>query len=510
MIKLTDIFLPREEIAGLELNDSGAHLILFSTQSKLVSKSGVIFPSGLIEGGEVKDRLKLIKALEILKAQAGPKKLKENSYVIVSVPARNVYSQILELPMLSPQQTEEAIKWNAQMTLPLESAQTYYDWEEVKTAAVQAIKKEVFVALAAKTKIDPYLDVLEEAGFVPLALEMPALGLARLVRFFGTDINITLSYLLIAIDWSGVELMVVKDGVVRFDYYRPWSSKEKENFLRGEMTPSDLVETMVLDVQKVSNFYQARSHESIAGIILISSLDQKSEIEKFLKLKTGLEVFDFRLKYFSDLDDAWFPALGSALRALVPREEDTIVSLMPVGTEEHYQRQKFLAFVSFWGNIVGTVFLGLAALFLVMSVFIGQTENRFFRQLINRPANLTEAQDLETKAREFNNLVAGILNADNASRLSREWDHVFFHLFRAATQSDATIQRLVVSSLTAPVLVSASAPTRDAALDFKKKLEEFPFFYEVELPPSGFTQGVVVSFTVSFSINLARLAEQAQ
>lgn len=506
-MKLSDIFLPKEEIAGLELNDTGAHLILFSSDSKLVSKSGVIFPPGLVENGEVKDRLKLIKALEILKLQAGPKKLKEDPYVVVSLPAQNVYSQILELPMLSPTQTEEAVKWNAQMTLPLEPAQMYYDWQEIKTPFREAVKKEVFVALAAKTKIDPYLDVFEEAGFIPLAIEMPALGLTRLVRFFATDIDRTQSYLLVAIDWSGVELTVIKNGILRFDYFRNWKPAEKEKMTRGEMTASDLADNLVLDVQKIVNFYQARSRESVAGMILISSLGQKAEIGQFLKSKTGIDIFDFRLKYLSDLDDAWFPALGSALRGLTPREEDTIVSLMPVGTEEYYQKNKLLSFISLWGNVIGTVFLGLAGLFLVADVFLGRVETNLSRRLITQPAELGEAANLEARAQEFNNLVAGVLNAQNASRLSREWDHIFYHIFRAAETANVTILRLSVASMDKPVVIQAETSSRENALAFKSRLEEVPFFYKVDLPPAGFVQGIRVSFNISFSINLANLIE---
>lgn len=507
-MKLSDIFLPKEEIAGLEINDMGAHLILLSVDSKVISKSGVIFPPGLVEGGEVKDRLKLIKALEILKLQAGPKKLKESPYVIVSLPAQNVYSQILELPMLSPQQTEEAIKWNAQMTLPLEPAQMYYDWEELKTPLREAVKKEIFVALGAKTKIDPYLDVFEEAGFIPLAIEMPALSLTRLVRFFVTDIDWAKSYLLVTIDWSGVELTVVKNGVSRFDYFRNWKQAEKEKMARGEMTSEGLADILVLDIQKTLNFYQARDKENVAGMILISILGHKAEIGEFLKSKSGLDIFDFRLKYLSDFDDAWFPALGSALRGLIPREEDTIVSLMPVGTEEYYQKNKLLSFISLWGNIVGTVFLGLAGLFLITDVFLNRLEANLSRQLISQPANLREAAELEAKVQEFNNLVAGVLNADNASRFSREWRRVFSEVFGAADGTGVTILRLSITSMQSPVVIYAESGLREHALVFKTRLEQIPFIYNVDLPPAGFIQGIKVSFNISFSIDLSKLVEE--
>ncbi|MDP1629686.1 MAG: hypothetical protein Q8L57_03640 [bacterium] len=504
-MRLSDLLFPKEEIAGLELSDSGAHLVLFALGAKMVSKSGVIFPPGLIEDGEVKDRLKLVRALEILKVQAGPKKLKENLYVIVSLPSRNVYSQILELPPLSPAQIEEAIKWNAQMTLPLEPAKTYFDWQEIKSPFGQDLKKEFFVALAAKTKIDPYLDVLEEAGFVPLAIEMPTLGLTRLVHFFITGIDKSLSYLIAAVDWSGVDLTIIKEGSFRFNYYRAWSSKEKQNLTAGRMTPEDLADILALDIQKITNFYESKNHENIAGIILISSLGQKKELGESLKFKTGLDVIDFRPQYFSEIDDAWYPALGSALRGIIPREEDTVVSLMPVGTEEHYQKQKLLSFVSFWGNISGTVFAGLAGLFLILSLFFGQVENRFSRQMIVFPSDLAEVKSLEAKALEFNNLVAGILNADNASRVSREWDHIFYHIFRAAEPADATILRLSSVSLQSPVTIQASTPLRENALDFKRRLEEALFFYDVQLPLTGFVQGLQVSFNISFSIDWNKL-----
>ncbi len=507
-MRLSDIFLPKEEIAGLELDDIGAHLILFSSDFKLVSKSGVIFPPGLIENGEVKDRLKLIKALEILKSQAGPKKLKENPCVIVSLSAQNVYSQILELPALSPQQTEEAIRWNAQMTLPLEPSQMYYDWQEIKTPLREAVKKEVFVALAAKTKIDPYLDVFEEAGFIPLAIEMPALGLTRLVRFFATDIDHAQSHLLLALGWSGAELSIIKNGILRFDYFRNWKPAEKEKMARGEMTAEGLADILTLDVQKIVNFYQARNRESIAGMILSSSLGQKAEIGEFLKTKSGLDIFDFRLKYLSGLDDAWFSALGSALRGLAPREEDTIVSLMPVGTEEYYQKSKLLSFISLWGNVVGTVFLGLAGLFLVAAVFLGRVETNLSRQLLGRPVDLAEAAELEAKAGEFNGLVAGVVRARDASRFSREWSRVFSDVFGAADGADVTILRLSAVSFASPVLVQAETSSRENAPLFKSQLEKVPFFINVDLPPAGFVQGVKVSFNISFGIDLAKLVEQ--
>jgi len=88
------------------------------------------------------------------------------------------------------------------MVAPLPLEETYFDWEDWG-GSVKENEREVFIALGIKKQLDPYLDILSQAGFKIVAVEPWALSLVRFLDTFGEKNQPVLS---IALRPEGIEL----------------------------------------------------------------------------------------------------------------------------------------------------------------------------------------------------------------------------------------------------------------------------------------------------------------
>jgi len=122
-------------------------------------------------------------------------------WIIVSLPSADFYTNLLSLPDLEEERFKEAVIFNTQMVAPLPLEETYFDWEDWG-GSVKENEREVFIALGIKKQLDPYLDILSQAGFKIVAVEPWALSLVRFLDTFGEKNQPVLS---IALRPEGIE-----------------------------------------------------------------------------------------------------------------------------------------------------------------------------------------------------------------------------------------------------------------------------------------------------------------
>jgi type IV pilus assembly protein PilM len=229
MIKMTflnkKIFNSSASIFGLDLSDLSIKLVKFEKEGKgeeLVSYGTVQLPSGAISDGEIKEKARVVEAIEKLVKIAGPKKIKTKK-VICSIPETKAFLRIVSIPKMSEEEIGEAVKWEIEANIPLALEQVYYDWQIV-TEALQIEKNKINLLVVAVSRVivDEIIVVVEEAGLNVVGLEIESISQARsLLDEHDGDKTV----LIVDIGDRRTSFSIAKEGVLCFTSSVPLSGQ---------------------------------------------------------------------------------------------------------------------------------------------------------------------------------------------------------------------------------------------------------------------------------------------
>ncbi|MEK7494045.1 MAG: hypothetical protein AAB630_02710, partial [Patescibacteria group bacterium] len=236
----------------------------------------------------------------------------------------------------------------------------------------------------------------------------------------------------------------------------------------------------------------------VTSAVLLAHVPQKKELADHLRKTLGIAVEDARFAHNTTIGDSCAAAFGAALRGLIRREEDTLISLLPIGTEEAYRKRRFLAYVSLWSDIINATALLLVALFGATWFFVNIAYTNAARQTtqLKTASGATEKSDeLERNAQRFNAAVARITAANETIM---PWS-----LFIEKTLPSFTKDGITVESVSLPLFrtdgsLQITAKTREGAIAFRKTLEGDPLFSEIRMPFLSVSQKENIPITINF------------
>lgn len=486
--------MPREPIGALEFSDTALRFLKLSYKGdKILEEVAVDLPAGVIENGIIKDRAQLLSFLNNLKSQF--KKKTRLIDAIIVVPSHHLYSQVFDLPEEAKGNLEEAAEFNLEAISPLPLADSYHDWQAAGLREDGIKKLEILGAFIPSQIIEGYNSVLIESGFRPVAIEFPALSLARLFKRAANSKTINPS-ILIYLSSSGLEFIVVKDGELRFQYFRPWESSRQDP---QTISFNELKTAVIQELERVINFYHNRYNQPIKDSLL-SVPGLRNEIEQIINEHFSLTPGDLILQNFSDLTPSWFVVLGAGLRGIVPRSFDNFISLMSVGTEKEYQRSRIINFISFWRNIFIGVFLFFILIFIAGEIISLKIEKNLLSNLSSAPPfKEQELADLQLQAEKFNNLLSLAIQAKGEST---RWSGFLLYLERVVSENRISINNLSVGSLNDLISVFGRAPSQEAVINFKNILITNEGIQDVDLPLTAISRQSdgSAAFQVKFKI----------
>ena len=386
MFKLKNIFKilnPAPPVGAIQITNRVLRYVLLDSNRKILHSEEIL----INEGGDG-----LRKALDDLVLNL--KKAKVTSrHVVISLLSDKVYLQNFSLPRVAEGKTAEAVKLNLQLISPLPLDQAYTDAEFWGEATSD--KMNFLAAFIERVAVDNVVAVLSEVGFVPVAVEVTPLSLARVLKAVLGDM--TGGILAIQLIEDGFQFILFHNGNIAFN-----------SFLKKELLPSgDLNKTKAYlenEFRKIYNFYAGEWGGVVSKIVLVN-LGQNKELRgAFLGL--GVSVLDFTLGDLG-LSDDFASAFGAALRGLISRDADEFISLEGVGTELHYWRDRLLHFLSFWRNVFMTILASMFLVFWCFSYYVGLDLVNKEKTLDDFSKNLgwQEYGKLEEGVNDFNNLV---------------------------------------------------------------------------------------------------------
>lgn len=483
----------QEKIGGISIFDSRIEMLVLEFNEKkgalsIAHASLIDLAPGVVVGGELKNEEAFVSAIKelISKNKFVGKKSKISSF-IVSVPANVIYYHNFSFPHnLSDVQVDDAMKLNLKFSLPIAQDDVYVDWEQAESRDV--VKKEVNLCAGPRSFMDKYLNALTRAGVTAVALEFYALSISRVMALASREPAI------IAIFSNGdLELAIIESGAIRL-----LQSFNIDKIIDlGEMkTEMDIV---VDKIWRAVNFYNSEKGQKgfLNKIFLVGDFEKIKDYKDIIFSKVeGVTVdFSMMLPIFpeislvknSNLSQITF---GAALRGLMPREEDTIISLMPIGTEEAYEQKRLFSFVKISSDLISVLSVFFIILFagswILMTVLLGNIDKSLERQS-SLPEGLVE---LKEKAILFNDTVTQI---DVLQQETPKWSR-FMERLGSFLAYGISIHRIDASL--DGIAINGAAVTRDSLLQFKSILEKTELFSEVKIPINYLEQKENISFSL--------------
>src|SRR3990167_2864256 len=218
--KATKLLRIRSDVGGLEISDSALRYARFDG-GKWTTAS-LRLPPGILEGGALKDKPQFEAALRELKTQIqGTARSRRRVGVVVSLSSVNIYSQVFSLPVIEGENLEKAIQLNIQMVSPINVAEAYSGWQTIGKDQ-KSLRLEILSAFIDRATVDEISQALVEAGFLAVALEPRALALSRVFKEAESGFDAAKSYIVMNLDNSGLDFLVIRSGQFYFEYFNPW------------------------------------------------------------------------------------------------------------------------------------------------------------------------------------------------------------------------------------------------------------------------------------------------
>ncbi|HEY5220969.1 MAG TPA: hypothetical protein VIJ29_02355 [Candidatus Paceibacterota bacterium] len=497
--KLLSILRIRSTAGGLEVSDQVLRFV-YDEGGKWKTEAVRLAP-GVLEKGKILDAAAFGAALKELRSKvpSGRKKDKKMN-VIVSLSSVNMYSQVFTLPLMAEgDDLDKAIGLNVQMVSPADVAHMYYGWQLLGHDE-SGLRLEIVAAFADKGIVDEMVQALYAGGFVTVGVESRALALVRYIREKTTEMQAGKSYLLLDIDNSGIDFLIVRKGHLYFEYANQWGDIADE---KGQISVKKFEDVLAASLRQVVNFYGQRWPDPLAGVV-ISAVAFEKEAAEAVAASIPLPVVPLAMPAGTEASPEWFVALGCALRGINANMRDKEINLSGDGALDTFHEERLVNFMNLWRVLVPTV-LG----FLVIVLILADSFLNTIRSGIEAESAFTQAGAeasqvgaLEASSTVFNQSVALAANAEG--QISNNY-LLIADINTIASANSININQISFQSAGTPILVSGLAPTTSDIASFKNAIQNDPHFGTVTLPLLNIQQNTGGSgYTFSMTFPLGR------
>lgn len=135
--------------------------------------------------------------------------------VVAALPESQIFTRVIEMPLLSEKELDNAMKWEAEQYIPVPLKEVSLDYQVLERFEESGRKKvmQVLLVAAPLTLVKKYLKILEEAKLNSLGLETETIAAAR--SLVGTDPKGPTS-LVTNIGAATTDISIVSRGKIRF------------------------------------------------------------------------------------------------------------------------------------------------------------------------------------------------------------------------------------------------------------------------------------------------------
>lgn len=135
--------------------------------------------------------------------------------VAFALPESQVFTRVIEVPALSTRELSSAISWEAEQYIPLPLDQVNIDYSVLRDVKETGTDKmDVLLVACPKVLLEKYLNIIELAELIPVAVETEIIATARaLSRSVATAKN---AVLLVSLGAQTTDLAILRGGVLAY------------------------------------------------------------------------------------------------------------------------------------------------------------------------------------------------------------------------------------------------------------------------------------------------------
>jgi hypothetical protein len=486
-------FLRVRSIAGgLEVSDQVLRLVYFNGNAWQMA--AIRLMPGILEKGKIKNLEAFVASLRELKTKIpAVRSKKKKMNVVVSLSSVNIYSQVFTLPLLEGNDLKKAVELNVQMLSPGDASKTYSGWQMLGRDEVD-LRLEVSVAFIEKQIVDEMVDALLSAGFLTVGVESRALALVRILREKGAGVDAARSYLLLNIDNSGLDFLIVRKGQLYFEYTNQWSDLADD---KGQISVQKFEDMLAGSMRQVTNFYSQHWPEPLSAVILSASAFG-DEAEKVIGTAAALPITRLTLFMGQAISSEWLVALGCSLRGFNSSSADKEVNLSGEEAMDTFRKEQLVGFLSFWSIFVPVVLALTIVTFALADNFLVFTAKGIASQSVfnEQGQELQDVAILQASSTAFNESVELVQNTEK--QLAPRYP-IISMLTDMASSTGVSLNHISFPGPAGPILIGGTASSEPQIVALKTAIAADPSFGPVTLPISGIQlNGGVYSFTMTF------------
>lgn len=235
---------PFENAFGLDIGDLSLKLIWLSVDKKqkdqtiykIKDSRRIALPPGYIINGEIQQPEMVRKKLLQLLDKVGYDKKITSPWVAADLPEPKTFLTSIEFDMPAAQITKEDVEFQCQKHLPFDLTNAYLDWQIIPQSTGQTTTR-VLIGAVEKIAADSYTYLLQSANLQPVALEVEALAIARVLIAGDTNCGAILD-----LGATRSAVIIYDQGGVRFSTSLNFS---------GEIINTALVQSLKIDYHKI-------------------------------------------------------------------------------------------------------------------------------------------------------------------------------------------------------------------------------------------------------------------
>lgn len=249
---------------GLDISDFVLKIALLKPQGEsftLASFTETSIPEGIVVNGEIKKLDELTKILrESLKTIKGDHI--KTKFVAATIPERKSFLRIIQLPKMDKEEIEKAIKFEIEANIPLSLNEAYFDWQILDGINQKINHEDILIAVAPKFIINPYSELIKNAGLIPKFFELESISTSRsLVQNLKTDKPI----LIVNLGATQVSFIIFSGNAPRFSASINTPYRNHLTYYISELmkTTMDEAEKIKRDTGLDSTKYEGRVFEAL-------------------------------------------------------------------------------------------------------------------------------------------------------------------------------------------------------------------------------------------------------
>ncbi|MDD5099074.1 MAG: hypothetical protein PHP35_01915, partial [Candidatus Colwellbacteria bacterium] len=242
---------------GLSVSDSAIRY--FRIEDERPVSVSLRLPSGIVEGGRIKNRTLAVAAFTEFRSMIPGDKSPE---VVVTLGSGSVYSQFFTLPQLDPAGVKEAAELNLQMISPISIDQAYFGYQFIGEAN-GGTGYEFLGGFVQSSVVDEWLSVFKESDIIPVVIEFQSLSIVRAASLAGMGAD--QAKLIVDVSSEGMSIMIARKGGLSFDYFYSWKNIQGED---RSIPFEKLKQIISTEIGKVINFSLSRFGNEIKDIVV--------------------------------------------------------------------------------------------------------------------------------------------------------------------------------------------------------------------------------------------------